>query len=100
MIGPTTGIRAMSILQPDLLVSCSRRTETVSMGTMNGSRRMFSSGTSTARLIPAITTVAITYSNEYHQYSARRARPENVAYLAVRHVRTASVNDMLVTADP
>jgi hypothetical protein len=30
--GPTTGIRAMSILRPDLPVSCSRRTETASMG--------------------------------------------------------------------
>ncbi len=57
----------MNIAQPDLPVSCNRRTETVSMGTMNGSRSKFSSsGTSIARLAQAITTAAITYSTENH----------------------------------
>jgi hypothetical protein len=68
----------MSIRRPDLPVSCNRRTETVSMGTMNGSRRTCGNGASIAKLIPTSTTVALTHSSENHQYSARRARPENV----------------------
>lgn len=80
-MGPTAGIRAMSILHPDLPVSCSRRTETLSIGTMNGARKTLSNGTSITRLTPAITAAAPMYSTENHQYSARRARPENVANL-------------------
>jgi hypothetical protein len=68
------------------------------MGTMNGTRKTLSKGTSIAKVPPAITAAAPMYSKENHQYSARRARPENVANLEVRHVRAASVNDMLVTA--
>src|SRR6266545_5295242 len=89
-MGPTIGIRPMSIDQEDLPVSCNRRMETASMGTMSGSMRMPNSGASIARLIAMSTTAALTYSSENHQYSERRARPETVAYLTVRQVRTAS----------
>jgi len=77
------GINSRSAHQPDLLVSCNRRTSTAREGSRN-IRLMISE---TTRLKIAMITVTTKQNKANHQYSDRVARPVKSTYF-VRQVLT------------
>jgi hypothetical protein len=94
-------VRCNNSHQADAFMSCKRRAPTAKLGTRTNTKNPHETGKPTAgpeneetKALIIIHAKMVNKTN--HQYSAREARPEKVAYLP-KQAMTASKNDMAVS---